>query len=356
MRVSRRARVALFAALALTALGLLGATAASAHPSHHAAADGRPRVTLMIGGISKIIYSVATLAGSLGYYDKAGVDVYRIDTPAGIEEADALVAGQIEGAMGYYNHTIDLQSKGKSTECVVQIGLTPGHAILVPTNSPIHSFADFKGKTLGITGTGSSTDFELQYAADKAGVSGSQFTRLPVGAGSTFIAAFQHGQIDGGITSQPTIQTLVGSGQARILADWQNLAETKKAFGGTWPSTCVYMRTDWVKTHKNNVQRLVNAVVWTLKWIQSHSAAQIAAKLPSAYVPGGDTNGYVNAWEASRTFFSADGLMPKDGPPTMLKFLSAFNSTVANGHINLNQTYTNAFVVKADKTKVPPAK
>ena len=222
-------RVAVLVAALVGAVAVLGVAAASARSTQHA---NRTRITMMIGGINKIIYATATLAKQLGYYDKAGVDVYPIDSPAGVEEADALVASQIDAAMGYYNHTIDLQSKGKNVECVVQIGLTPGHAVVVPTNSTIRSAADFKGKTLGITGTGSSTDFELQYLADKAGVKASDFTRLPVGAGQTFIAALQHGQIDGGITSQPTIATLVNSGQAKVIIDLQNLAKTRKAFGG----------------------------------------------------------------------------------------------------------------------------
>src|SRR5438128_1075005 len=281
MTFNRPVRVATLVAIVLAAAAALGVAAASATPAQH---QGRTRITMMIGGINKIIYATATLAKQLGYYEKAGVDVYPIDSPAGIEEADALVAGQIDAAMGYYNHTIDLQSKGKSVECVVQIGLTPGHAVVVPTNSSIHSAADFKGKTLGITGTGSSTDFELQYLADKVGLKPSDFTRLPVGAGQTFIASLQHGQIDGGITSQPTIATLVNSGQAKVIIDLQNLAETTRAFGGAWPSTCIYMRNDYVQTHRAGVQKLVNSMVWTLKWMNTHSSAQIAAKLPSSYV------------------------------------------------------------------------
>jgi NitT/TauT family transport system substrate-binding protein len=311
---------------------------------------------MMIGGINKIIYATATLAKQLGYYDKAGINVYPIDAPSGIEEADALVAGQIDAAMGYYNHTIDLQSKGKGVECVVQIGLTPGHAVVVPPNSSIRSAADFKGKTLGITGTGSSTDFELQYLADKAGVKASDFARLPVGAGQTFIAALTHGQIDGGITSQPTIQTLVGSGKAKVIVDLQNLKETRKAFGSAWPSTCVYMRNDYVNKHKDAVQQLVNALVWTLKWMKTHSSAQIAAKLPATYVPNNDMNQYVQAWEASRTFYSTDGRMPAAGPKTMLKFLSAFKPDLASAHIHLNATYTNQFALKADSLKLPAPK
>jgi len=48
--------------------------------------------------------------------------------------------------------------------------------------------------------------------------------------------------------------------------------------------------------------------------------------------------------------------MPKDGPPTILKFLSTFNPTVASAKINLSQTYTNRFVLKALKSKAPAAR
>src|SRR5216684_6274879 len=220
MKLKRRALVA----LAVAAVAAVAVAAAPATPTHH---QSRTRITMMIGGINKIIYAAATLAKNLGYYERAGVDIFPLDSPAGIEEADALVASQIDAAMGYYNHTIDLAGKGKATECVVQIGLTPGHAILVPTNSPIKSLADLKGKVMGITGTGSSTDFEMRYLGIRNGVQPDQFTPLPVGAGATFIAAFQHGQIDGGITSQPTIATLVASGQAKILVDLQDNAQSK---------------------------------------------------------------------------------------------------------------------------------
>jgi NitT/TauT family transport system substrate-binding protein len=355
MKHNRRVRTGIAVTFAVAAVTLLGVSAASAHTSAPAQSHSRTRITIMVGGINKIIYATATLAKQLGYYEKAGVDIFPLDSPAGVEEADALVAGQIDAAMGYYNHTIDLAGKGKSTECVVQIGLTPGHAIMVPPNSPIKSLADLKGKVMGITGTGSSTDFEMQYLGLRNGIDPSQFTRLPVGAGQTFIAALQHGQIDGGITSQPTIATLVASGQAKILVDLQDNAQSKKAFGGTFPSTCVYMRTDYVKTHQAGVQKFVNALVWTLKWIHSHTAAQIAAKMPAAYA-GPDMNLYVSAWQQTLGFYSADGLMPKDGPITQYNVLAKFQPDLPGKHVYLKSTYTNAFALKADKTTPPKAK
>ena len=346
----KRTYLTMLAAIVVLGSVLVATTTASASSD-----SKRTRITMMIGGINKVIYATATLAKNLGYYEKAGVDIYPLDSPAGVEEADALVAGQIDAAMGYYNHTIDLAGKGKATECVVQIGLTPGHAILVPTNSSIKTLADIKGKVMGITGTGSSTDFEMQYLGLRNGVQPSQFTRLPVGAGATFIAAFQHGQIDGGITSQPTIGRLLASGQARVLVDLQDNAQSKKAFGGTFPSTCIYMRTDYVNKHKDAVQKLVNAVVWTLKWIHTHSAAQIAAKMPADYA-GTDMGLYVSGWQQTLGFYSPDGIMPKDGPTTQYKILAAFEPDLPGKHVNLKATYTNDFALKADKTTPPKAR
>src|SRR5436305_15239471 len=141
MQLNRRVRTGIAVAVAITAVALLGTAAASAHTSAPAQSHSRTRITIMVGGINKIIYAVATLSKQLGYYEKAGVDIFPLDSPAGIEEADALVAGQIDAAMGYYNHTIDLAGKRKATECVVQIGPTPGHAIPAPTHRPIQPLA-----------------------------------------------------------------------------------------------------------------------------------------------------------------------------------------------------------------------
>ena len=129
----------------------------------------------------------------------------------------------------------------------------------------------------------------------------------------------------------------------------------KKAFGGTFPSTCIYMRTDYVNKHQDGVQKLVNAVVWTLKWIHAHSAAQIAAKMPPDYA-GTDMSLYTSGWQQSLGFYSPDGIMPKDGPATQYKILAAFEPDLPGKHVNLKTTYTNAFALRADQLKAPKAR
>jgi len=45
--------------------------------------------------------------------------------------------------------------------------------------------------------------------------------------------------------------------------------------------------------------------------------------------------------------FTADGLMPKSGPPTVLKVLQGFDKIVQGKTIDLSKTFTTEFVSAA---------
>ena len=62
---------------------------------------------------------------------------------------------------------------------------------------------------------------------------------------------------------------------------------SRQALGGPYPSSSLYMQTDWVNGHKDTVQKLANAFVKTLRWMSTHSATEIAAKMPADYAQGG---------------------------------------------------------------------
>ena len=54
---------------------------------------------------------------------------------------------------------------------VVQLSGAPGEREMCGTNSGVHSAADFKGKTLGVTDLGSGTDELTQFLAAQKGIS-----------------------------------------------------------------------------------------------------------------------------------------------------------------------------------------
>ncbi|SIT47807.1 ABC transporter, substrate-binding protein [Paraburkholderia piptadeniae] len=314
----------------------------------HSAFAANDKITLMVGGMEKQIYLPAMLAQRLGYFKEQGLDVELLNEPAGVDAENELIAGSVQGVVGFYDHTIDIQAKGKYLESVVQFSHTPGEVELVATKmaDKIKSPADFKGKTLGVTGLGSSTNFLTQYLGVSHGVKLSEMTSLPVGAGNTFIAAMQQGKIDAGMTTEPTISRLVDTGQAKVLIDLRSPENTQKVLGGLYPAASLYMQTQWVQEHKDLTQKLANAFVKTLQYIHTHSAEEITQKMPADYYAG-DRAAYVKALAEGKKSFIPDGRMPESGPATVLKVLSAFDQTVKGHSIDLSKTYTTEFVSAA---------
>ncbi|MFJ8464193.1 ABC transporter substrate-binding protein [Streptomyces swartbergensis] len=349
----KNTRYATLAAAGLLALSSLTACANDAASTASAGSGGTgggkgEQVKIMVGGLDKVIYLPAMLTQRLGYFDAEGLDVQLLTEPAGVQAETALVSGQVQGAVGFYDHTLDLQTKGKHVESVVQFSRAPGEVELVSEKAAgdITSPTDFKGRKLGITGLGSSTDFLTKYLAVKNGVNVSDFTPVAVGAGPTFISALQKGSIDGGMTTDPTVTQVLDKKAGKILLDMRTPQGSQEALGGPYPSSSLYMQTDWVNSHKSTVQKLVNAFVKTLTWMSTHSASQIADKMPADYSQG-DKALYAQAIKSTVPMFTKDGVMPADGPATVEKVLKAFNPNIKNAKIDLAGTYTTEFAKKA---------
>lgn len=170
MRSSR----SLFHTVAFSAL----LTAASFASTAAHAAD---KITIMVGGYEKQIYLPAKLAESLGYFKDEGLDVELLNEAAGVDAENQLLAGAVQGVVGFYDHCVDLQAKGKFVESIVQFSQAPGEVEMVSSKHPeIKSPADFKGKSLGVTGLGSSTNFLTLYMASKAGLQPGDVVTIPV--------------------------------------------------------------------------------------------------------------------------------------------------------------------------------
>jgi NitT/TauT family transport system substrate-binding protein len=302
------------------------------------------QLKIMVGGLSKQIYLPNMLTQQLGYFAQEGLDVQLIDEASGQSSEEQVLAGQVDAGSGSYNHTIELQAQGKNMECVVQLDIAPGEAEVVSAKETgsITSVADLKGKNLGVTERGSGTETLTTALLHKVGITPDQVHFVPVGAGDTFIAAMQQGRIDAGMTTEPTISRVVSGGIGKVLVDLRTPTSTQAALGGNYPFICVFMKNDYVNSHRDVVQKLVNAYVKTLKWIQTHSAADIAAKMPADYYAGNQQL-YVAALQNQLAIFSPDGKMPADGPATVLGIENQINTTVANTQIDLSKTYTNDF-------------
>lgn len=342
---------ALAIACTLVAAACGGTAAPSATPAGAPTQATPTKVRIIVGGLNKQIYLPNKLTDALGYFKEQNLDVEMIDEGAsGVTTENGVLAGQADLGSGAYDHTIELQAVGKNVTEVLVMDQAPGEFILYSkrVKDRIKTPADWKGLTAGVTSIGSGTHTLMRAIAAKAGLQVSDITYTTAGAGDTFIAAMTRGTIDIGITTQPTVLRLVKSGEAVVGVDLSKLADTRAALGGDWPFISLYGKTDWVQANKPTVQRVVNAYVRALKWIKTHTAEEIADKMPSDYYIG-DKAGYVQALKDSLETFSPDGRMPPGGPEFALKTHQLFNETVKKATINVSRTFTNEFVDNANK-------
>lgn len=303
-------------------------------------------IRLMTGGAAKLIYLPVMLADRLGYFREQGLDVRVLSSPAGIDTSTELVAGAIQGAVGYYDHTIGLQSRGLDVQSVIVLGQSVGLIELASSKRTMRSMADAKGRKLGVTGFGSSTYYLTRYLAARANVPADAYTAVPLATEAAFEQAITNGDVDAGMTEEPTATRLLSRGAARTLVDLRSPADTRSQLGGSYVGACIYMRRDWIDAHPDDTARLVRAVLSALRFIQTHSEQEIEAAMPAS-LKGDDAAMYRRALTVMKPAFSPDGHMPADAPATVLSVIASVDADVSRRHIDLARTWTDRFVAQA---------
>ena len=307
------------------------------------------KVRLAVGGKSSLYYLPLTITERLGYFKEAGLDVEISDFAGGAKSLQALIGGSADVVTGSFDHTIQMQAKDQSIVAVVQMGRFPGFALGVRKAKAANYTGpkDLKGMKIGVTAPGSSTHFMVLYMMAQAGLKPDDAVFIGTGSGGTVVAAVQHGEVDAISNADPMITKLDREGAIKIVADTRTLEGTTKVYGGPYPAATLYTQSAFIEKNPNTVQALVTALVRGLKWVQAHSAEDIAKMTPEEYMLG-DRPLFVEAIKANHAAYSPDGRFMKDGPETALKVLKAFDPNVANAKIDLAKTYSDRFVEKAN--------
>jgi NitT/TauT family transport system substrate-binding protein len=326
--------------------GGAAATTAAATTAAAAATQGPPtKVTIMVGGLNKQIYLPNKLTEALGYFKEQNLDVTLIDEPDGTSTTTEVAAGNVNMGSGSFEHTVNLQAAGKTITAVVVFLQEPGEFVLVSAKKAdtVKSGKDWKGLSAGVTGIGSGTHTLMRAIANKAGLADSDVSYVKASAGDSFIAAMKQGQIDVGITTQPTALRVIQQGVGKLLIDLSKPETTQAALGGDWPFISLWAREDWIAKNEATTQKVVNAYVKTIKWINSHTAADVADKLPADYYAG-DKAAYVQALNDSYKMFTTDGRLPKGSAEFVAATLAKFDDKVKAAKIDLTKVWTSKYV------------
>jgi NitT/TauT family transport system substrate-binding protein len=325
------------------------AAAAVATPSLRA--QGKPektKLSIAVGGKAAFYYLPLTISEQLGYFKAEGLDVEISDFAGGAKALQALVGGSADVVSGAYEHTINMQSKNQLIQSIVLMGRAPQIAMGVSTKGMPNykSLADLKGKKIGVTAPGSSTNMVANLLLARVGLKASDVSYVGVGTAAGALVALRSGQIDAMSNIDPVMTMLEQKGDVRIICDTRTLKGTQEVFGGPMPAACFYTHADFVRNNPNTCQALANAVVHGLKWLQTAGPSDIIKTVPDSYLLG-DRGLYLASFNKVREAIAIDGLLPEDGARTALKALASFEPSVKADKIDLAKTYTNDFARRA---------
>jgi len=307
------------------------------------------KVTIAVGGAGCLCYLPTVLAEQLGEYKKAGVEVEIVNFKGGSQSLTAVLGGSADVVSGYYDHCVNLAAKGQQLQAFVVydrypglvLGVSPRHA------GEINSVKDLAGKKVGVSAPGSSTDFFLKYVLAKNNVDPDSVAVIGIGLEATAVAAMEQGSVDAAVMLDPTPTLLQAKPQGlKLLVDTRTQQSTLSLFGGEYPGGALYTRGDWIARHETETQALTNAILATLKWIHSHTAEEIMAKMPDDMV-GPDKALYLAALKNTIPMYSTTGRMDPKGAQAVLEVFSKSSPDVAKAKIDLAKTYTNSFVERA---------
>lgn len=315
----------------------------------------KPRITIAVGGKNLLYYLPLTVAETLGYFKDEGLDLTIADFAGGSRALQAVVGGSADVVSGAFEHTINMQAKGQRMRAFVLQGRAPQIVLGVnPKTMPnFKSVADLKGKKIGVTAPGSSTNVMVNFVLAKAGLKPSDVSIIGVGASSGAVAAMRSGQIDAISNLDPVITLLQRSGDLRIVSDTRVVKEADQVFGGPMPAGCLYAPQAFIDRHPNTAQALTNAIVRANKWIQQAGPSDIVKAVPESYLLG-DRAVYIDAFLAAKGALSPDGSIPEAGAETALRALRSIDESLNKVQFDLKAVYTNDFVKKAN-AKYPKA-
>lgn len=316
--------------------------------SAQAAEPEQRDVTIAVG--SQILnYMPLGLTQSLGFFEQEGLNVTVQNFQAGGSKAtQALVSGSVDGAVGFYDHPVLFSTQGRAIPCVFLLNDTPGLVFGVRADlaDKVKSPADLKGLKVGITTPGSSTDLIARYFASTGGLGPRDVNFIAVGSGAPGMVAMEQKSIDALVYFDPVATLMQRKGTASIVFDARTRAGSEQVFGGAYPTACLYMREEYVDRNPETVQRLANALLRTMQWMDQHSDEEILEQIPAGYKLD-DRVLNLEILAASREMFTKTGQFDPEAAKIPVRVLAAYDSKVDPDKIDYSKTYTNRFAEEA---------
>ncbi len=207
----------------------------------------------------------AYYAYDLGYFRDAGIDAQVDSIPSGAAILAAVAGGSVD--VGFSNlisiavafkHNVPVTLLAPGSLYTASI---PTSVLMVPKDSPAKTARDLNGKTFGVNGLKTITQYAPEWWMDKNGGDSStvKFVEMTF---PQIIEALGATRIDAAIVADPFIAQAKPA--ARILADAYDAIGTRYIIG------CWFSTTQWAAAHPDLAKRFAQVIARTAQWANTH--------------------------------------------------------------------------------------
>jgi ABC-type nitrate/sulfonate/bicarbonate transport system substrate-binding protein len=276
-------------AIPLVAL-LVTACGGAAAPS---AAASRAPIKLTVG-FSEIYEGMLPMwyAAANGIFQKNGLDV-DLQYTSSSTGVSALLADKIQIFQGGGSEVLSANAGGAD---IVLIGnLVPVYPYVFLSPAEIKTVADLKGKKVGASSAGSTSDIATRVGLGKLGIDPDKdVTIVYVGSSQNRTAALLNGSIQGGLDQPPSLYTLTAKG-FHVLFDEASLKLPVVNNG-------INVKRSFMQSNKDAVQRYIDSIVMAIAALRKDKAGGIAVYKKQLKVSDEDALG--------KTYDFAMGIFP----------------------------------------------
>jgi NitT/TauT family transport system substrate-binding protein len=227
--------------------------------------------TLTVGKASPTSDAIipVNVGDELGIFKKHGLDLKIVELQGGSKMAQAVAAGSVDIGDGAGSEMAFIAKGAPMIAVCETTGPAPFLSVGVPWDSPIKSVDELKGKKIGVSNSGSFSDWSARQLARKKGWGENGVTTVAIGNGVAAVgAALKTHQIDAMITGTNVFLAFEEKKEARLVAP-------VSSWEGNVASGALYASNEILAKNPDAVRAFLAGWIETVDYMRAHKAETV---------------------------------------------------------------------------------
>jgi len=222
-----------------------------------------------------VFYAPQYAAIANGYFEEAGIEIDLATGQGADQVMTAVLSGQSDIGFAGPEASIYVYNEGKEdyTEVFAQLTKRDGSFLVSREKNDDFKWSDVKGKTIIPGRKGGVPYMTFEYVLKQNGLNPQTDLVLDDSIKFDLMAgAFSAGNADYVTLFEPTATQVQNAGKGYIVA---SVGEAS----GEIPYTAYFAKKSYIAENSDLIQNFVNAIYKGQKWVESHTAAEVAAAI-----------------------------------------------------------------------------